>query len=184
MGKLIDTSFIPWASSGASSKSGRKKPQNPTQTKQNTTGPIYQQISREGGPAIQQTNLRDIFFVAWRVNSDPGNVKKSVCFMKLPQSINLGKFGFISTDVWAGNQVKNCEQKVRQSMEDGIKTGPMEALIILVIKWACNIFMGSFLKVPEALRVELTSKRRKVDEKAQNLELVAEKTKMRLCGGR
>lgn len=54
--------------------------------------------------------------------------------MKLPQSINLGKFGFISTDVWAGNQVKNCEQKVRQSMEDGIKTGPMEALIISVIK--------------------------------------------------
>lgn len=35
--------------------------------------------------------------------------------------------------------------------------------------------MASFLMVPEALRVELTSKRRKVDEKAQNLELVAEK---------
>lgn len=36
MGKLIDTSFIPWASSGASSKSGRKKKKKPT-TKTNET---------------------------------------------------------------------------------------------------------------------------------------------------
>lgn len=78
--------------------------------------------------------------------------------MKLPQSIDLGKFRFISADLWTGNLVKDCKQKVRQSIEDGTEAGPME--------------------VSEALRVERASKGRKVDEKAQNSELVAEKTKM------
>lgn len=40
--------------------------------------------------------------------------------------------------------------------------------------------MTSFFKVSEALKAELSSKGRKVDEKALNLELVAEKSKMRL----
>lgn len=100
--------------------------------------------------------------------------------MKLPQSIKLGKSGFIFADVWTENQIKDGKQKVRHSIEDGIETGPTEALIILVIKWARHIFMNSFLKMPEALSVEPTSKGRKVDETAQNSELVAEKTKMRL----
>lgn len=64
--------------------------------------------------------------------------------MKLHQSINSEKSGFISTDVEIGNQVKDSEQKARRRAEDGMETGSIEALIILVMKWTRNIFMTSF----------------------------------------
>lgn len=105
---------------------------------------------------------------AQRVNTGPQNIKKSVCLLKLHQSTNSEKSGFIFTDVEIGNQVKDSEQKDRCSVEDGMETGSIEALIILVMKWTRNIFMTSFFKVPEAVRIEPASKGRKVNQKAQN----------------
>lgn len=86
--------------------------------------------------------------------------------------------------MWTGNQVKDSKHKVSHSIEDGIETGPTEALIILVLKWARNMLMTSFLTIPEAVSVEPTSKGRRVDEKSQNLEVVAEKSKINLYVGR
>lgn len=102
---------------------------------------------------------------AQRVNTGPQNIKSlyaSWNFIKALIQRNLDLFLLI------GNQVKDSEQKDRCSVEDGMETGSIEALIILVMKWTRNIFMTSFFKVPEAVRIEPASKGRKVNQKAQN----------------
>lgn len=87
-------------------------------------------------------------------------------FIKALIQRNLGLFLLMRLEI--GNQVKDSEQKDRCSVEDGMETGSIEALIILVMKWTRNIFMTSFFKVPEAVRTEPASKGRKVNQKAQN----------------
>lgn len=104
--------------------------------------------------------------------------------MKLHQSINSEKSGFISKDVEIGNQVKDSEQKARRRAEDGMETGSIEALIILVMKWTRNIFMTSFFQGAWSSKDWTNQQRKESKSEGSELEVVAEKTKMWLYVGR